>query len=129
MSESSGIQVPAEPSFDNAAFQGSLQQLLQDNIGAFVTIEFLIGTSSMVTRQGLLYAVGTSYVVLYDDVSQQYTVCDLFAIKFVTFYLPGYRPGQVTMNGAEEETQAAPTFAAAPYAQAAYAHVRQRVRK
>ena len=38
MSEPSGIQVPAEPSFDNAAFQGSLQQLLQDNIGAFVTI-------------------------------------------------------------------------------------------
>lgn len=46
MSEPSGIQVPAEPSFDNAAFQGSLQQLLQDNIGAFVTMEFLIGTSS-----------------------------------------------------------------------------------
>ena len=107
MSEPSGIQVPAEPSFDNAAFQGSLQQLLQDNIGAFVTMEFLIGTSSMVTRQGLLYAVGTSYVVLYDDVNQQYTVCDLFAIKFVTFYLPGYRPGQVTMNVPEEQ-EAAP---------------------
>ena len=128
MSEPSGIQVPAEPSFDNAAFQGSLQQLLQDNIGAYVTIEFLIGTSSMVTRQGVLYAVGTSYVVLYDDVNQQYTVCDLFAIKFVTFYLPGYRPGQVTM-GMPETQEAAPTFAAAPYAQAAYAHVRQRARK
>ena len=72
MSEPSGIQVPAEPSFDNAAFQGSLQQLLQDNIGAFVTMEFLIGTSSMVNRQGLLYAVGTSYVVLYDDVKDVY---------------------------------------------------------
>ena len=74
MSENSGIQVPDEPSFDNEAFQGSMQQLLQDNVGNYVTITFLIGTATQVNRSGLLYAVGTSYVVLYDDVNQQYDV-------------------------------------------------------
>ena len=92
MSENSGIQVPAEPSFDNEAFRGSMQQLLQDNVGNYVTITFLIGTVTQVNRSGLLYAVGTSYVVLYDDANQQYDVGDLYAIKFVTFYLPGHRP-------------------------------------
>ena len=92
MSENSGIQVPAEPSFDNEAFQGSMQQLLQDNVGNYVTVTFLIGTVTQVNRSGLLYAVGTSYVVLYDDANQQYDVGDLYAIKFVTFYLPVIAP-------------------------------------
>ena len=123
MSESSGIQVPAEPSFDNEAFRGSMQQLLQDNVGNYVTITFLIGTVTQVNRSGLLYAVGTSYVVLYDDVNQQYDVGDLYAIKFVTFYLPGHRPGQVRVDDGAE-AQAAPTFAPMNYRQAAYASVR-----
>ena len=124
MSERSGIQVPAEPSFDTEAFQGSMQQLLQDNVGNYVTITFLVGTSTQTSRSGLLYAVGTSYVVLYDDVNQQDDVGDLYAIKFVTFYLPGHRPGQVNMSDTSTMPESAPTFAAAPYSQAAYAHVR-----
>ena len=131
MSELNGIQVPAEPSFDGDAFQGSLQQLLQDNVGSFITVDYLIGTGTLTSRQGILYAVGTSYIVLFDDIRQQYTVGDLFAIKFVTFYLPGHRPGQVTMD--KENAPAAPAFAqtfpAAPYAQAAYVHARQKEKR
>ena len=100
-----------------------MQQLLQDNVGNYVTITFLIGTVTQVNRSGLLYAVGTSYVVLYDDVNQQYDVGDLYAIKFVTFYLPGHRPGQVRVDDGAE-AQAAPTFAPMNYRQAAYASVR-----
>lgn len=136
MSETdSGFQVPAEQPFDTEAFQGSMQQVLQDNIGTYVSVDFLIGTQSIVTKQGILYAVGAQFIVLYDDVNQQYTVCDIFAVKFITFYLPGHRPGQVS-NGTTTETSAQPRFTGAATAvsaqaqeavmtpaQAAYSHV------
>lgn len=132
----SGFQVPAEQPFDTEAFQGSMQQVLQDNIGTYVSVDFLIGTQSIVTKQGILYAVGAQFIVLYDDVNQQYTVCDIFAVKFITFYLPGHRPGQVSNGGAAAETSAQPRFTGAATAaattaqepvmtpaQAAYSHV------
>lgn len=135
MSETeSNFQVPAEQPFDTEAFQGSMQQVLQDNIGTYVSVDFLIGTQNIVTKQGILYAVGAQYIVLYDDVNQHYTVCDIFAIKFITFYLPDHRPGQI-MNGSgtvyapAPQLQGATPVSAQPQesvmtpAQAAYSHV------
>ena len=87
---------PTEPSFDTLALQGSMQQILSENLGSYVDVEFLIGTQSIQTVSGLLYSVGVAFIVLYDDLNLVYIVCDLFSIKFVTFYLPGYRPGQVS---------------------------------
>ena len=54
-----------------------------------------MGTSVLETRQGFLYSVASQYVVLYDEINKHYVVCDIFSIKFVTFLLPNYRPGQV----------------------------------
>lgn len=131
MSETNGFQVPAEQEFDTVGLQGSMQEILQDNIGSYVTVDFLIGTQNMVSKDGLLYSVGTQFIVLYEDVSKEYIVCDIFAIKFVTFYLPGYRPGQVpsettpaTETSAPVQTETAPTAA-----QAAYAHVLKKTRR
>lgn len=127
---SDSFQVPAEEPFDTVGLQGSMQQILQDNIGNYVTVEFLIGTQSIVSRQGILYSVGTGFLVLYDDIQQIYQVCDIFAVKFATFYLPGHRPGQVTTtvnNTAAEETAAQPVFNRAT--QAAYAYVQAKNRK
>lgn len=88
------ISVPAAEDFnDNPAFQGSIQQFLSENIGNFVVIDFLIGTQAMTTRQGILYSVGASYVVLFEELSKTFILCDIFSIKFVTFYYPGQRPG------------------------------------
>ncbi len=87
---------------ENESYRGSLQQILADNIGDYVVVEFLIGTQNMTTRQGILYSVGVSYIILYDDQSGLYTVCDLYSIKFVTFYPEGTRPqrnnGNPVMN-------------------------------
>ena len=33
-------------------------------------------------------------MTLYEENSQTFVVCDIFSVKFVTFYLPGQRPGQ-----------------------------------
>ena len=46
----------------------------------------------MTSRQGILYSVGTAYVILYEETSRTFIMCDIFSIKFVTFYLPGQRP-------------------------------------
>ena len=98
MSEANGnnnFQTPAEENFNTMTFQGSIQQVLSENIGSYVIIDFFMGTSVLETRQGFLYSVASQYVVLYDEISKHYVVCDIFSIKFVTVLLPNYRPGQV----------------------------------
>ena len=89
-----GINTPPEQNFNPPAMAGSMQQFLNDNLGEYVVIEFLIGTQTMVQKAGVLYAVGTSVVTLYEEVSQTFVTCDIFSVKFVTFFLPGHRPWQ-----------------------------------
>ena len=81
-----------QPNFNTEEMRGSMQQILSENVGEYVVIEFLIGTERLMRKQGLLYFVGRSYVTLYDDSIRNYIVCDLFSIKFVYFYYPGDRP-------------------------------------
>lgn len=98
------FQAPPPDPFDSEAMQGSLQQLLSKNLGEFVVVEFLIGTRDMTVKQGILFGVGRSTITLYEEQDQTFVVCDIFSIKFVTFYLPGQRPGQTALfpNGLEE---------------------------
>ena len=90
-----GFNVPPDQDFNTVSFQGSMQQVLQENIGNYVIVEFLIGTNSLISRQGILYNVSTQFLVLYDEIEARYVVCDIFSVKFATFLLPGYKPGQV----------------------------------
>lgn len=92
---SDSITTPPPQDFDTPAMNGSMQQFLSENLGQYVVIEFLIGTQTLTTKAGVLYAVGTSVVTLYQELSQTFVTCDIFSVKFVTFYLPGHRPWQV----------------------------------
>ena len=94
ISEDRTFNTPPQQSFNTPEMQGSMQKILSDNIGEYVVIEFLIGTDRMNRKQGILYFVGTSFVTLYDDVHNNYIVCDIFSIKFVYFYYPGQRPSR-----------------------------------
>lgn len=85
---------PPPIDFDTEEMRGSIQKILSENVGEYVVIEFLIGTSQIMRKQGILYFVGTSYVTLYDDSANNFIVCDIFSIKFVYFYFPGQRPNQ-----------------------------------
>lgn len=78
-------EVPAEENFNTQALQGSMQQILSENLGRYVTVEFLIGTSNVTRRTGFIYSVGISFIVLFDYNNRVYVLCDIFAIKFVTF--------------------------------------------
>jgi len=89
------INTPPPQNFNTPAMEGSMQQFLADNLGQYVVVEFLVGTNQLTTKAGILYAVGTSVMTLYEEMSQTFVTCDMFSIKFVTFYLPGRRPWQV----------------------------------
>ena len=67
-------------------------------MGRYVVVEFLIGTQNIVRREGVLTAVGTSWLVLYDESNGTSVVCDMYSVKFVTYFDPGARPDQ-RMNG------------------------------
>ncbi len=130
--------VPPNQDFDTLAFQGSMQQVLQENVGNYVIVEFLIGTGSLISRQGVLYNVSTQFLVLFDEFESRYVVCDIFSVKFVTFLLPGYRPGQVPgssdiprMMTTEESLDVLPTSAkpiGVTPARAAYDHTMRKGR-
>lgn len=77
-------QVPTYP--------GSWQQALRNNEGQYCVIDFLIGTENLVQKEGILYDVGVSFVVLFEPRSGNYIVCDLYSIKFVTFARSGVIP-------------------------------------
>ena len=71
--ENGGLVTPPDETFNTDAMRGSMQQILSDNLGN---------------------VVGRSYLTLYEELTQTFVVCDIFSVKFVTFYLPGQRPGQ-----------------------------------
>jgi len=65
---------------------GYTQGYLKTKIGKRVRIEFLIGSNSIIDRDGTIVDVGISYIVLQEPNTGDYVMCDLYAIKFVTFY-------------------------------------------
>ena len=78
-----GISVPTL-STDEESFQGSMQQILAENIGKYVICEFLVGTDTLITRQGILEFVAPSYLVLHDDTCKTHIICDSYALRFVS---------------------------------------------
>ena len=57
---------------------------LRNYIGKLLKVEFLIGTSSLQDRIGVLLEVGASYIVLRSVQDNNLLYCDIFSIKFVT---------------------------------------------
>lgn len=98
--ENGGLNTPPMEDFNTPAMQGSLQQVLSENLGTYIVVEFLIGTQTMEEKAGVLYAVGRSVLTLFEEESQTFVVCDIFSVKFVTFYLPGRRPQRFAGPGA-----------------------------
>lgn len=88
------FRTPPQQTFDTEEMEGSIQKILAENIGNYVVVEFLIGTERMSRKQGYLYHVGTSYITLYDDETENFILCDIFSVKFVYFYLPGQKPNR-----------------------------------
>ncbi|MCD2346227.1 hypothetical protein [Clostridium guangxiense] len=83
MSPSDFEQAPGSPTnLDTQYTQG----YLKTKIGKRVRISFLLGTNTFQDRTGTLLEVGISYVVIQDIDTNTQTLCDIYSIKFVTFY-------------------------------------------
>lgn len=81
------MRIQRAPVPNEQMMQGSLQYFLLQNTGRYVSVEFLIGTSVRTVRTGIIYYVGTSYMVLYNTENDIYIICNLYSVKFVT--MPG----------------------------------------
>lgn len=57
---------------------------LRSQIGKLVRVEFLIGTTYLEDRTGILLEVGASYIVLRSIQDGNLLYCDIYSIKFVT---------------------------------------------
>lgn len=78
------------PQNTEEVYLGSFASILRENLGAYVVVEFLIGTTNMISKEGILYNAGNNFITIYNDVNNYYTVCDLYSIKFVNFFDPRY---------------------------------------
>lgn len=59
---------------------------LQSQIGQKVKVEFLIGTSMLIDREGILVSVGTSYIIIQETATDDLLLCDMYSIKFVKIF-------------------------------------------
>ena len=57
---------------------------LREQIGKLMRVEFLIGTTNITDRIGILEDVGASYILLRSVESNNLVYCDIYSIKFVT---------------------------------------------
>ncbi len=70
----------------------NMQDMMSGGVGRYVACELLIGTNSVALRHGVLTQVGPSYFILHNPTINHSTACDLYALKFVTFYPEGVIP-------------------------------------
>lgn len=78
-------QAVADPQNNEEVYLGSFSSILRNNLGRYVICEFLIGTNNIVQKEGILYSGGINFITLYQPAEEQYIVCDLYSLKFVTF--------------------------------------------
>ena len=96
MEDNNSINTPTKGNsgiMDSPGLEGSFQQVLADNLGHYVQIDFLVGVQTLVRRSGIIYAVGRSFVVLYDETNRNFVMCDVFSAKFVAFFATRPAPG------------------------------------
>lgn len=63
---------------------------LREQIGKLMRVEFLIGTTNLVDRIGILEDVGASYILLRSFENDSLVYCDIYSIKFITISTTGF---------------------------------------
>ena len=63
-----------------------LNGLIRTQIGRRASIDFLLGTSGMITKDGYILGVGQNYILINEVDTDDITACDFFNIKFIRFF-------------------------------------------
>ena len=81
----SSINIPTTvPDPNEPPYRGSYLQLLSENIGHRVTIEFMVGSCGVTSSTGIVIGASTQYVLLAQD-NGTTVAGEMFAIKRITF--------------------------------------------
>lgn len=75
-----------QPAAVNVESLQYLNGFMLTQIGRMVSVEFLIGTSTMMTKNGRLVGVGANYILINEFESDDVIACDFYSIKFIRFY-------------------------------------------
>ena len=76
-----------DSSWENQVYEtDTLSGILASSLGSYVICEFLIGTTLLERREGILYQSGVNFFTLYQREEDRYLVCDLYSLKFIYFY-------------------------------------------
>jgi len=59
---------------------------LRTQIGKKVTVDFLIGTNTLVDKTGTLLGVGANFILINEIETDDLLICDFYTIKFVKVY-------------------------------------------
>lgn len=93
---SPNITVPANPllppNYATTLDYESLQYLngyLRTQIGKYVEVEFLVGSTNIAVRYGKLTGVGLNYILIEDPATGDVSACDFYNIKFFTTHACG----------------------------------------
>ncbi len=63
-----------------------LNGFIKTQIGRKVTVDFLLGTNTIISKTGFLVGVATDFIVLNEENTNDITTCDFNNIKFIRFY-------------------------------------------
>lgn len=63
-----------------------LNGLIRTQIGRRASIDFLLGSSGMVTKDGYILGVGSNYILINEVDTDDITACDFYNIKFIKFF-------------------------------------------
>ncbi len=70
----------------------TMRDVLKESIGYYIICQHLIGSSSIVYREGLLTRVESNCYTLYDEDNRTYITCDYFSLKMFQRYPRNERP-------------------------------------
>ena len=63
-----------------------LNGFIRTQIGRRVSIDFLVGSNTIVTKSGYLLGVAANYILINELDTNDLTTCDFYNIKFIRFY-------------------------------------------
>ena len=77
------MPAPVPPVVNNPLYT---QGWMVAHIGQYIKVEFLIGTSMWIDREGVLKEVGISFFVIQESGTNDLVMCDIYSVKFVRIF-------------------------------------------
>lgn len=75
-----------QPFLVNAESIQYLNSFVRTQIGRMVQVNFLVGSTNLMTLEGTLLGVGANFLLLNEKGTNDITTCDFYNIKFMRFY-------------------------------------------